>query len=46
MTGRGMPGMACPTAIASTECEKIRFCVMARLARREGESRWGSFARS
>ena len=46
VTGKRIPGMASPTAIASTESEKIRFCVMARIARRERESRWGSFARS
>jgi hypothetical protein len=44
--GKRMPGLASLTAIASTESEKIRFCVMARMARRKRESRWGSFARS
>jgi hypothetical protein len=32
VTGERMPGMASPTAIASTLNEKIRFCLMARIA--------------
>src|SRR5581483_2044767 len=32
VTGKRMPGMASPTAIASTLREKIRFCLIARMA--------------
>src|SRR6266849_5998112 len=46
VTGNRMPGMASPTAIASTLREKIRFCLIARMAWRERLNRWGSFVRS
>src|SRR6266446_4068438 len=40
VTGRRMPGIASPTAMASTESEEIRFCLIARMAWRERLSRW------
>lgn len=43
-TVRRMLGMTSPTAIASAESEKIRSYVVARIARRGRENRWGNFA--